>query len=137
MRWSSSAGSASLQRRGPRRTSEAKPPSTLSLCLVPLLVHPSPVAATRSIRPLASERLRWLEKKPPTHPCRRIRAVKAAEADAESKFLQGQGIARQRQAIINGLKDSVVGFSGEVPGISSTQVLEMMMITQVMITHVA
>ena len=30
--------------------------------------------------------------------------VKAAEADAEAKFLAGTGIARQRQAIINGLR---------------------------------
>jgi hypothetical protein len=40
--------------------------------------------------------------------------VKAAEAEAEAKFLQGQGIARQRQAIIAGLRDSVkVGCFGE------------------------
>jgi hypothetical protein len=34
----------------------------------------------------------------------KIRVVKAAEAESESKFLAGQGIARQRQAIVNGLK---------------------------------
>jgi hypothetical protein len=33
--------------------------------------------------------------------------VKKAEADAESKALQGQGIARQRAAICQGLKDSI------------------------------
>jgi regulator of protease activity HflC (stomatin/prohibitin superfamily) len=37
----------------------------------------------------------------------KIQVVKAAEADAEAKFLAGQGIARQRQAIINGLRESV------------------------------
>ena len=37
----------------------------------------------------------------------KIQVVKGAEADAESKFLAGQGIARQRQAIINGLRESV------------------------------
>ena len=36
-----------------------------------------------------------------------VQVVKAAEADAEAKFLAGQGIARQRQAIINGLRESV------------------------------
>ena len=36
-----------------------------------------------------------------------MQVVKAAEADAEAKFLAGQGIARQRQAIINGLRESV------------------------------
>lgn len=43
--------------------------------------------------------------------------VKAAEADAESKYLAGMGIARQRQAIVNGLRDSVRDFSTEVSGI--------------------
>ena len=37
----------------------------------------------------------------------KLQVVKAAEADAEAKFLAGQGIARQRQAIINGLRESV------------------------------
>lgn len=37
----------------------------------------------------------------------KVQVVKAAEADAEAKFLAGQGIARQRQAIINGLRESV------------------------------
>lgn len=36
-----------------------------------------------------------------------MQVVKGAEADAEAKFLAGQGIARQRQAIINGLRESV------------------------------
>ncbi len=40
--------------------------------------------------------------------------VKNAEADAEAKFLQGQGMARQRQAIISGLRDSVVDFGNSV-----------------------
>lgn len=38
--------------------------------------------------------------------------VKAAEAEAEAKYLQGQGIARQRMAILAGLKDSVNTFQG-------------------------
>ena len=38
--------------------------------------------------------------------------VKKAEADAESKRLQGEGIANQRKAIIEGLRDSVAKFSG-------------------------
>merc|ERR1712185_597081 len=37
----------------------------------------------------------------------KVLKVKAAEADAESKFLQGQGIARQRAAIVDGLKASL------------------------------
>merc|ERR550514_2665987 len=60
----------------------------------------------------------------------KIFVVKAAEADAESKYLAGTGVARQRQAIINGLRDSVVNFQKEVDGISSKDVMEMMMMTQ-------
>ena len=60
----------------------------------------------------------------------KIMVVKAAEADAEAKYLAGTGIARQRQAIINGLRESVIHFQQEVDGISSKDVMEMMMMTQ-------
>ncbi|KXZ48060.1 hypothetical protein GPECTOR_30g155 [Gonium pectorale] len=60
----------------------------------------------------------------------KLAVVKAAEAEAEAKFLQGQGIARQRQAIINGLRDSVAEFQSGVDGISSKEVLSLMLITQ-------
>jgi len=60
----------------------------------------------------------------------KIMVVKAAEADAEAKYLAGTGIARQRQAIINGLRESVVHFQTEVEGITSKDVMEMMMMTQ-------
>lgn len=60
----------------------------------------------------------------------KVTRVKAAEAEAESKFLQGQGMARQRQAIIAGLRDSVQDFSDKIPGISSKDVLDLMLITQ-------
>ena len=55
----------------------------------------------------------------------KIQVVKAAEADAEAKFLAGQGIARQRQAIVNGLRESVLNFSNDVNDISSRDVIEM------------
>lgn len=41
-----------------------------------------------------------------------------------------QGIARQRQAIVNGLRESVLNFERDVTDISSRDVIEMMMITQ-------
>ncbi len=44
----------------------------------------------------------------------KIRVVKNAEAEAESKYLAGVGVARQRQAIVNGLRDSIVGFTDGV-----------------------
>jgi len=60
----------------------------------------------------------------------KIMVVKAAEADAESKYLAGTGMARQRQAIIAGLRESVLDFQNEVSGISSKDVLDLMMMTQ-------
>lgn len=60
----------------------------------------------------------------------KIQVVKAAEADAEAKFLAGQGIARQRQAIINGLRESVKDFNDSVEDIGSREVMEMMLVTQ-------
>lgn len=37
----------------------------------------------------------------------KILMVKAAEAEAEAKFLQGQGVAKQRAAIVEGLRSSL------------------------------
>eukprot|EP00973_Karenia_brevis_P095692 12428648-Karenia_brevis.AAC.1 len=37
----------------------------------------------------------------------KIKVVKAAEAAADASHLQGQGIARQRAAIVQGLRDSI------------------------------
>lgn len=60
----------------------------------------------------------------------KIRVVKAAEAEAESKALQGQGIANQRKAIIEGLRESVENFSNSVQGVKSADVMNLVMMTQ-------
>jgi len=71
----------------------------------------------------------------------KIRSIKEAEAEAarteiqakaeaEAKFMQGQGIARQRQAIISGLRDSVVNFKEQVTDINAKNVLDLMIVTQ-------
>lgn len=60
----------------------------------------------------------------------KIRVVKAAEAEAESKALQGQGIANQRKAIIEGLRESVENFSNSVGGVKSQDVMNLVMMTQ-------
>jgi regulator of protease activity HflC (stomatin/prohibitin superfamily) len=60
----------------------------------------------------------------------KILKVKQAEADAESKALQGQGIANQRKAIISGLQESVELFQKSVPGASPSDVLTLVMMTQ-------
>jgi hypothetical protein len=41
----------------------------------------------------------------------KIVQIKKAEGEAESKYLAGVGIARQRQAIVDGLRKSVLAFS--------------------------
>ena len=56
--------------------------------------------------------------------------VKAAEADAESKYLSGVGVARQRQAIVNGLQDSIIEFSGEIAGTTPKDVMDLLLLTQ-------
>jgi regulator of protease activity HflC (stomatin/prohibitin superfamily) len=60
----------------------------------------------------------------------KILKVKQAEAEAESKALQGQGIANQRKAIIEGLKDSVETFSKAVEGSTPKDVMMLVLITQ-------
>ncbi len=59
----------------------------------------------------------------------KIRKVKAAEAEAESKRLQGKGTADQRDAIINGFKDSIGAFSKDT-GINQEDVMRFVEITQ-------
>ncbi|KAL6192725.1 hypothetical protein ACLB2K_033811 [Fragaria x ananassa] len=60
----------------------------------------------------------------------KILQIKRAEGEAESKYLSGLGIARQRQAIVDGLRDSVLAFSENVPGTSSKDVMDMVLVTQ-------
>lgn len=60
----------------------------------------------------------------------KIRVVKAAEGEAESKALQGQGIANQRKAIIEGLQESVEAFSANVPGANAEDVMNLVLMTQ-------
>ena len=60
----------------------------------------------------------------------KILTVKRAEADAQSKRLQGQGIADQRKAIIEGLKESIDEFQQTVPGTSALDVMNLVLVTQ-------
>jgi len=71
----------------------------------------------------------------------KIRAIKEAEAeasrteiqakaDAEAKFLAGQGVSRQRQAIMEGLRESVNAFKNEVAGVDAKTVMDLMIVTQ-------
>lgn len=60
----------------------------------------------------------------------KILLVKAAEAEAESKALQGKGIADQRKAIIEGLKNSIEDFKQSVPGATPQDVMNLVLMTQ-------
>jgi len=60
----------------------------------------------------------------------KILKVKQAEAEAESKALQGTGIARERQAIIDGLSASIEHFQQGVPHTSAAEVMSLVLLTQ-------
>jgi len=71
----------------------------------------------------------------------KIRAIKEAEAeasrteinakaDAEARYLAGQGISRQRQAVMEGLRESCNAFRSEVVGLDAKTVLDLMIVTQ-------
>jgi regulator of protease activity HflC (stomatin/prohibitin superfamily) len=60
----------------------------------------------------------------------RVLKVKAAEGDAQSKALQGKGIADQRAAIVAGLRDSVDEFQRSVPGTTAKDVMNLVLMTQ-------
>lgn len=59
----------------------------------------------------------------------KIVMIKKAEAEAESKRLQGVGIAGERLAIAEGIKSSVVLLEN-VPGINQNEVLHTLLLTQ-------
>lgn len=60
----------------------------------------------------------------------KILKVKAAEAEAQSKKLQGEGIANQRKAIVEGLRTSVNQFQESVPGATAQDVMNLVLMTQ-------
>lgn len=60
----------------------------------------------------------------------KILQVKRAEAEAEAKYLGGVGVARQRQAITDGLRENILNFSHKVEGTSAKEVMDLIMVTQ-------
>jgi regulator of protease activity HflC (stomatin/prohibitin superfamily) len=60
----------------------------------------------------------------------KILKVKQAEAEAKSNALLGVGIADQRKAIIDGLKDSIDGFQKTVTGTGPMEVMNLVLMTQ-------
>jgi regulator of protease activity HflC (stomatin/prohibitin superfamily) len=60
----------------------------------------------------------------------KTKQVKAAEAEAEARYLSGLGVARQRKAIVEGLQASVSEFSSEVDGASPKDVMDILLLSQ-------
>jgi len=60
----------------------------------------------------------------------KILQVKRVEGEAKAKYLSGVDVARQRQAIVDGLRESVLAFSDNVPGTTPKEVMDMVLVTQ-------
>jgi regulator of protease activity HflC (stomatin/prohibitin superfamily) len=60
----------------------------------------------------------------------KILQVKSAEAEAEAKYLSGVGVAKQRKAIVDGLRTSLVAFSEEIKDSSTKEVMDLLLLTQ-------
>ena len=60
----------------------------------------------------------------------KILVVKKAEAEAESKALQGQGIANQRRAIIEGLSNSIESFQKSLGAVTAQDAMQLVLVTQ-------
>jgi regulator of protease activity HflC (stomatin/prohibitin superfamily) len=60
----------------------------------------------------------------------KILLVKKAEAEAEAKYLGGVGVAKQRQAITDGMRENILSFSDKVEGTSAKEIMDLIMITQ-------
>ena len=60
----------------------------------------------------------------------KVRQVKAAEADAEARYLSGLGVARQRKAIVQGLQESVGAFATDVKGATPKDVMDILLLSQ-------
>lgn len=59
----------------------------------------------------------------------KILKVRAAEADKEARILSGQGVAGEREAIVNGLKESIENMK-QVTGGEVDSVMNVVMLTQ-------
>lgn len=60
----------------------------------------------------------------------KILKLKAAEADAQSHILQGKGMAGQRKAIIEGLRESITEFKESVGSVETKEVMSLIITAQ-------
>jgi regulator of protease activity HflC (stomatin/prohibitin superfamily) len=60
----------------------------------------------------------------------KIKIIKEAEAEAESKRLSGEGIAQQRLEIVRGFKESVEDFQKSLKDVTHEEVMQFVLLTQ-------
>lgn len=60
----------------------------------------------------------------------KVLKVKQAEGDAESTALKGKGLADQRKAIINGLRESITQFQSTIQGVTEMEIMNVVLLTQ-------
>jgi regulator of protease activity HflC (stomatin/prohibitin superfamily) len=61
---------------------------------------------------------------------KKIKIIKEAEAEAESKRLSGEGIARQRLEIVRGFKESVEDFKRSLDQVTHEEIMQFVLMTQ-------
>lgn len=61
---------------------------------------------------------------------KKIKIIKEAEAEAESKRLSGEGIARQRLEIVRGFKESVEDFKKSLETVTHEEIMQFVLMTQ-------
>jgi len=60
----------------------------------------------------------------------KVLVVRRAEAQSESKYLSGVGVAKQRKAIIDGLRDSILDWQQGDDSSSPSDVMDLLLLTQ-------
>ena len=60
----------------------------------------------------------------------KIKIIKEAEAEAESKRLSGEGIAQQRLEIVRGFKESVEDFKKSLDTVTHEEIMQFVLMTQ-------
>jgi len=90
------------------------------------IVFPTVITDAMS-RVVASQRLR--EAAMNEAEATKVRVVKEAEAEKESRVLLGEGVAGERQAIIDGLKRSIDDMKG-IPGLNTHEVMNLIVMSQ-------
>ena len=61
---------------------------------------------------------------------KKIKIIKEAEAEAESKRLSGEGIAKQRLEIVRGFKESVEDFKKSLETVTHEEIMQFVLMTQ-------